>query len=343
MAFNFLNMLSSDIGIDLGTANTLIHVKGRGIVVNEPSIIALEGDSDKIVAVGNEAREMMGRTHQDIIIIRPLKDGVIADFEATEIMIREFVKKANINRMMLGKIVVDVPSGITEVEKRAVRDSAERAGGREIHLVAEAMAAAIGVGLDISEPMGNMIVDIGGGTSEIAVISLNGIVHHSSIRVGGDEMNNAIVQFFKKSFNLLIGEKTSEKIKNSIGSATAMEEEITAEVKGRDLVDGIPKTIEISSVEIRKALNESINTIIEAVKISLEKTPPELASDILDRGIVLTGGGSMLKNLDQRMIEDTSLPVHVADDPLTCVARGCGKILENFEKYEKVLLKQRRI
>lgn len=343
MAFNFMNLLSSDIGIDLGTANTLIHVKGKGIVVNEPSIIALEGDSDKIVAVGNDAREMMGRTHQDIVIIRPLKDGVIADFEATEIMMREFVKKANVNRMMLGKIVVDVPSGITEVEKRAVRDSAERAGGREIHLVAEAMAAAIGVGLDISEPMGNMIVDIGGGTSEIAVISLNGIVHHSSIRVGGDEMNDAIVQFFKKNFNLLIGEKTSEKIKNSIGSATPLEEEITAEVKGRDLVDGIPKTIEISSVEIRKALNESISTIIEAVKVALERTPPELASDILDRGIVLTGGGSMLKNLDQRMVEDTSLPVHVAEDPLTCVARGCGKILENFEKYEKVLLKQRRM
>jgi rod shape-determining protein MreB len=343
MGFNFLNLLSTDIGIDLGTANTLIHVKGRGIVVNEPSIIALEGDSDKIVAVGNDAREMMGRTHQDIVIVRPLKDGVIADFEATEIMIREFVKKANVNRMMLGKIVVDVPSGITEVEKRAVRDSAERAGGREIHLVAEAMAAAIGVGLDISEPMGNMIVDIGGGTSEIAVISLNGIVHHSSIRVGGDEMNEAIIQFFKKNFNLLIGEKTSEKIKNTIGSATPLDEEITAEVKGRDLVDGIPKTIEISSVEIRKALNESISTIVEAVKIALERTPPELASDILDRGIVLTGGGSMLKNLDQRMIEDTSLPVHVAEDPLTCVARGCGKILENFEKCEKVLLKQRRM
>lgn len=343
MAFNWLNFLSTDIGIDLGTANTLIYVKGKGIVVNEPSIIALEGDSDKIVAIGNEAREMMGRTHQDIIIIRPLKDGVIADFEATEIMMREFVKKANVNRMMLGKIVVDVPSGITEVEKRAVRDSAERAGGREIHLVAEAMAAAIGVGLDISEPMGNMIVDIGGGTSEIAVISLNGIVHHSSIRFGGDEMNDAIVQFFKKNFNLLIGEKTSEKIKNSIGSATPLEEEITAEVKGRDLVDGIPKTIEISSVEIRKALNESITTIIEAVKVALERTPPELASDILDRGIILTGGGSLLKNLDLRMIEDTSLPVHVAEDPLTCVARGCGKILENFEKYEKVLLKHRRM
>jgi rod shape-determining protein MreB len=244
--------------------------------------------------------------------------------------------------MMLGKIVVDVPSGITEVEKRAVRDSAERAGGREIHLVAEAMAAAIGVGLDISQPMGNMIVDIGGGTSEIAVISLNGIVHHSSIRVGGDEMNEALIQFFKKNFNLLIGEKTAEKIKSTIGSAMPLSEEITTEVKGRDLVDGIPKTIEISSVEIRKALNESIETIVEAVKVALERTPPELASDILDRGIVLTGGGAMLKNLDQRMIEDTSLPVHVAEDPLTCVARGCGKILENFEKYEKVLLKQRR-
>ncbi len=343
MGFNFFNLLSSDIGIDLGTANTLIHVRGKGIVVNEPSIIALEGETDKVVAVGQQAREMMGRTHQDIIIIRPLKDGVIADFEATEIMVREFVKKANVNRMMLGRIVVDVPSGITEVEKRAVRDSAERAGGREIHLVAEAMAAAIGVGLDISQPMGNMIVDIGGGTSEIAVISLNGIVHHSSIRVGGDEMNEAIIQFFKKNFNLLIGEKTAEKIKSNIGSAMPLDEEITTEVKGRDLVDGIPKTIEISSVEIRKALNESVETIIEAVKVSLERTPPELASDILDRGIVLTGGGGMLRNLDQRMIEDTSLPVHVAEDPLTCVVRGCGKILENFEKYEKVLLKHRRI
>jgi len=343
MAFNFFNFLSSDIGIDLGTANTLIHVKGKGIVVNEPSIIALEGETDKVVAVGTEAKEMMGRTHQDIVIIRPLKDGVIADFEATEIMMRELVKKANVNRMMLGKIVVDVPSGITEVEKRAVRDSAERAGGKEIHLVAEAMAAAIGVGLNIHEPMGNMIVDIGGGTSEIAVISLGGIVHHSSIRVGGDEMNEAIIQFFKKNFNLLIGEKTAENIKSSIGSAMPLDEELTAEVKGRDLVDGIPKTIEISSVEIRKALNESVETIVEAVKVALERTPPELASDILDRGIVLTGGGSMLKSLDQRMIEDTSLPVHVAEDPLTCVVRGCGKILENFELYEKVMLKHRRI
>jgi rod shape-determining protein MreB len=343
MAFKFLNILSTDIGVDLGTANSLIHVKGKGIVVDEPSIIALDDESDKVVAIGNEAREMLGRTHRDIITIRPLKDGVIADFEATEIMMRELIRKANINRMLIGKIIVDVPSGITEVEKRAVRDSAERAGAREVHLVAEAMAAAIGVGLEIDQPVGNMIVDIGGGTSEIAVISLNGIVHHSSIRVGGDEMNQSIMQYFKKNYNLLIGEKSAEQIKCTIGSATPLPEEIRTEVKGRDLVDGIPKTIEISSVEIREALDEAIETIIEAVKVALERTPPELASDILDRGIVLTGGGALLKNLDERMREDTSLPIHVAEDPLTCVVRGCGIILEDFEKYEKVLLKARRM
>lgn len=343
MALNFLSMLSTEIGLDLGTANTLIYVKGKGIVVNEPSIVALEEETDKVIAIGNEAREMIGRTHQGIITIRPLKDGVIADFEATEIMMRELIKKANVNRMLLSKIVIDVPSGITEVEKRAVRDSAERAGAREVHLVAEAMAAAIGVGLDISNPVGNMIVDIGGGTSEIAVISLNGIVHHSSIRVGGDELNQAIIQFFKKNFNLLIGEKTAELIKCTIGSAVPLPEEITTEVKGRDLVDGIPKTIEISSVEIREALNEAIETIIDAIKVALERTPPELASDILDRGIILTGGGALLRSIDARMRESTSLPIHVADDPLTCVVRGCGKILDNFEQFEKVLLRPRRI
>ncbi len=342
MALTLFNFFNSDIGIDLGTANTLIYVKGKGIVVDEPSIIALEENSDKVVAVGNEARQMLGRTHQDIVTIRPMKDGVIADFEATEIMIREFIKKANVSRMMVRKIIVCVPSGITEVEKRAVRDSAERAGAKEVDLVAEAMSAAIGVGLEIDEPIGNMIVDIGGGTSEIAVISLNGIVNHTSIRIGGDEMNQAIIQYFKKNYNLLLGEKSAEDLKCNIGSAAAMEEEITTEVKGRDLVDGIPKTIEISSVEIREALNDSILTIVEAVKLSLERTPPELASDILDRGIILTGGGALLKNLDVRLRDETSMAIHVADDPLTCVVRGCGKILDQPERYEKVILKHRR-
>jgi rod shape-determining protein MreB and related proteins len=342
MGLGFLNFLSSDIGIDLGTANTLIYVKDKGIVVNEPSIIALEENTDRIVAVGHDARLMLGRTHHGIQTIRPLKDGVIADFEATEIMIREFIKKANVNRMMIGRIVVCVPSGITEVEKRAVRDSAERAGAREVDLVAEAMASAIGVGLEIDAPIGNMIVDIGGGTSEIAVISLNGIVNHTSIRIGGDEMNQAIVQYFKKNFNLLIGEKTAEDIKCNVGSAAPLEEEIISEVKGRDLIDGIPKTIEITSQEIREALNDSIVTIVEAVKLSLERTPPELASDILDRGIILTGGGALLRNLDVRLREDTSMAIHVAEEPLTCVARGCGKILDTPEVYEKVLLRQKR-
>ena len=342
MGLSFLGVFSSDIGIDLGTANSLIYVKGKGIVVSEPSIIALEENNDRVIAVGDEARQMQGRTHQDITTIRPLKDGVIADFEATEIMIREFIKKANVNRMMIGKILVCVPSGITEVEKRAVRDSAERAGAREVELVAEAMASAIGVGLNIDEAVGNMIVDIGGGTSEIAVISLSGIVNHTSIRIGGDEMNQAIIQYFKKNHNLLIGEKTAENIKCSIGSAAPLDEELTTEVKGRDLINGIPKTVDISSEEIREALDDSIQTIVEAVKLSLERTPPELASDILDRGIILTGGGALLRNLDIRLRENTSMAIHVADDPLTCVARGCGKILDEPNHYEKVLIKHRR-
>ena len=342
MGFSFLNFLSSDIGIDLGTANTLLYVKTKGIVVDEPSIIALEENTDKVVAVGNEARQMLGRTHKDIITIRPLKDGVIADFEATEIMIREFIKKANINRMMIGRIVICVPSGITEVEKRAVRDSAERAGAREADLIPEAVAAAIGVGLEISEPIGNMIVDIGGGTSEIAVISLNGIVHHNSIRVGGDEMNQAIIQYFKRTHNLLIGEKTAEEIKCEIGSAAPLEEEIKKEVKGRDLVDGIPKTINIDSREIRKALDDPIMMIVEAIRMSLERTPPELASDILDRGIILTGGGALLRNLDVRLREETSMAILMADDPLTAVVRGCGEVLEHPDKYHKILVKNRR-
>ena len=336
------SFLSNDIGIDLGTANTLIYVKGKGIVVNEPSIVAFEDSNNKVVAVGQEARDMLGRTHKDIITIRPLKDGVIADFEATEIMMREFIKKARVNRISLGKVVVCVPSGVTEVEKRAVRDSAERAGAREVYLVAEAMASAIGIGIEIDKPVGNMIVDIGGGTSEIAIISLGGIVLHSSIRVGGDEMNEAIVQYFKKNYNLLIGEKTAESLKCQIGSALPLDEEMTTTVKGRDLVDGIPKTVEVSSAEIREALNEPINTIIEAIKLTLERTPPELASDILDRGIILSGGGSLLRRLDDRIMQETQLPVNVADEPMTCVARGTGKILDDFARFHKVLLKSRR-
>ncbi|RMI04827.1 MAG: rod shape-determining protein [Calditrichaeota bacterium] len=336
------DFFSTDLGIDLGTANTLIYVKGKGIVVNEPSIVAFEEHNHRIVAVGREAREMLGRTHRDIITIRPLKDGVIADFEATEAMIREFIKKARVNRISIDKIVVCVPSGVTEVEKRAVRDSAERAGAREVALVPEAMASAIGIGLEIDKPVGNMIVDIGGGTSEIAVISLNGIVLHTSIRIGGDEMNEAIVQYFKKNYNLLIGEKTAENLKCEIGSALPLEEEITTTVKGRDLVNGIPKTEEVTSVEIREALNEPINTIVETIKITLEHTPPELAADILDRGIILTGGGALLRRLDDRIMQETRLPVNVAEDPLSCVARGTGRILENYARYQKVLIKGNR-
>ncbi len=343
MPFGFLKFLSNDVGIDLGTANTLIYVKNRGIVVNEPSIIAFEENNGKVVAVGKEAREMLGRTHQDIVTIRPLKDGVIADFEATEIMMREFIKKANVNRISIGKIIVCVPSGITEVEKRAVRDSAERAGAREVWLVAEAMASAIGIGLDIEKPMGNMIVDIGGGTSEIAVISLGGIVLHTSIRIGGDEMNESIVQYFKKNYNLLIGEKTAETLKCEIGSVIPLEEELSTMVKGRDLIDGIPKTVEVNSAEIREALLEPVNVIVEAIRLNLERTPPELSSDILDHGIILTGGGALLRNLDTLIQRETQLPVNVAEDPLTCVARGTGRVLTDFNRYMKVLLKNRRV
>jgi len=340
---SFFNFLSTDIGIDLGTANTLIYLKDKGIIVNEPSLIAFEEANGKVVAVGLEAREMLGRTHHDIVTIRPLKDGVIADFEATEVMIREFIKKAKVSRISIGKIVICVPSGITEVEKRAVRDSAERSGAREVYLVAEAMASAIGIGLDIDKPIGNMIVDIGGGTTEIAVISLGGIVLHMSIRIGGDEMNEAIVQYFKKNYNLLIGEKTAENLKCEIGSTLPLDEEITTTVKGRDLIDGIPKTVEVNSIEIREALSEPINTIIESIKLTLEQTPPELASDILDRGIILSGGGALSRRLDDRIMQETHLPVNVADDPLTCVVRGTGKILDDFPSFHKVLLKTRRL
>jgi rod shape-determining protein MreB len=336
------DFFSADLAIDLGTANTLVWMRGKGIVLNEPSIVAFDRNTKKIVAIGNEAREMLGRTHRDIRTIRPMRDGVIADFEIAEGMLREFIKKVHSSWVPSRRIVICVPSGVTEVEKRAVRDSAEHAGAKEVHLIAEPMAAAIGIGLDVEAPVGNMIVDIGGGTTEIAVIALSGIVNEESIRIAGDEMNSAIIQFFKKNHNILIGERTAEAIKCEVGSVMPMKEEVTIQVKGRDLVNGIPKTTEASSVEIREALSECVQAIVNGVKMTLERTPPELASDILDRGIMLSGGGALLKGLDERLRLETNLPVHVAEDPLTAVARGTGKVMENLEKYQKVMITSRR-
>lgn len=335
------SMFSADLAIDLGTANTLIYMKGKGIVLNEPSIVAFDRNSKKIVSIGNEAREMVGKTHNEIRTIRPLKDGVIADFEIAEGMLRAFIKKINANWFPSRRIVICVPSGITEVEKRAVRDSAEHAGAREVHLIAEPMAAAIGVGLDVEAPVGNMIIDIGGGTTEIAVITLSGIANEESIRIAGDEMNNAIIQYLKKNHNILIGERTAEETKCKIGSAMPLKEEMTLQIKGRDLVNGIPKTIEVSSVEIREALSESVSAIVNAVKLTLERTEPELSGDILERGIMLTGGGALLKGLDERIRLESSIPVHVVEDPLTAVVLGTGKVLEDLPRYSKVLLKPR--
>lgn len=328
--------------MDLGTANTLIHIKGKGIVLNEPSIVAFDRNTKRIIALGNQAKEMQGREHREIRVSRPMRDGVIADFEIAEGMIRAFIKKVSTGFLSARRIVVAVPSGVTEVEKRAVRDSAEHAGAKEVHLIAEPMAAAIGVGIDVDAPVGNMIIDIGGGTTEIAVIALSGIVNEESIRIAGDEMNNAIMQFFKKNYNLLIGERTAESIKCEVGSAVPLKEEITIQVKGRDLVGGIPKTSEVSSVEIREALNENISQIVEAVKQTLERTPPELSADILDRGVMLSGGGALLKGLDERIRMETNLPVHVADDPLTAVVRGAGKAIDQINKYSKVFIRNRQ-
>lgn len=337
----FFDFFATDIAIDLGTANTLIYIKGKGIVLNEPSIVAFDRNTKRIIALGNEAKEMQGREHREIRVSRPMRDGVIADFEIAEGMIRAFIKKVSSSGFASRRIIVAVPSGVTEVEKRAVRDSAEHAGAKEVHLIAEPMAAAIGIGIDVEAPVGNMIIDIGGGTTEIAVIALSGIVNEESIRIAGDEMNNAIMQFFKKNYNLLIGERTAESIKCEVGSAVPLKEEVTIQVKGRDLVGGIPKTAEVSSVEIREALNENVVQIVEAVKQNLERTPPELSADILDRGVMLTGGGALLKGLDERIRMETNLPVHVADDPLTAVVRGAGKSIDNMNKYSKVFIRKR--
>ncbi|UCD17362.1 MAG: rod shape-determining protein [Candidatus Zixiibacteriota bacterium] len=338
----FLDFISNDIGIDLGTANTLVFVRGQGIVLNEPSVVAVERATGKVLAVGSAAKEMLGRTPGEIAAIRPLKDGVIADFEISEKLLSDFIRRVIRHRyLMKPRIVISVPSGITEVEKRAVRDSAENAGAREVYLLQEPMAAAIGVGLPVDQPSGIMIIDVGGGTSEIAVIALHGIVNNISIRIAGDELNESIVMYLKKNYNLLIGELTAEEIKISIGSAFPLEKELSMEIKGRDLVAGVPKILKLSSVQVREALVEPIDRIVEAVRQSLEKTPPELASDILDRGIILTGGGALLRGMDRRLRQETNLPVNIAEDPLTCVVRGTGKVLENLQQYSKVLMKSR--
>jgi rod shape-determining protein MreB len=338
MVFNaILGMFSNDLAIDLGTANTLVYIKGKGIVMDEPSVVAVNKDTNKVLAVGREAKSMLGRTPGSIVAIRPMRDGVIANFEVTEAMLRYFIHKVhNRKALVRPRIIISVPSGITQVEKRAVRDSAQSAGAREVYLVEEPMAAAIGAGLPIQEPSGNMIVDIGGGTTEVAVISLSGIVYSKSIRVGGDEMDEAIVHYVKRKYNLLIGERTAELIKTQIGSAFPMEEKQTYEAKGRDLVAGIPKTLTISDEEVREAILEPVTTIIDTIKIALERTPPELAADIVDRGIVLAGGGSLLKGLDVLIREETELPIAIAEDPLTAVVRGTGKVLDELDLLKQI-------
>lgn len=332
-----LGLFSYDMGIDLGTATTLVFIKGQGIVLCEPSVVAIRKGTNKVLAVGEEAKRMLGRTPGNIMAIRPMKDGVITDFDIAESMLRYFIRKVHKSRHLVRpRIIIAIPSGITEVEKRAVKDSALHAGARDVFTVEEPMAAAIGVGLPIQEPAGNMIIDIGGGTTEIAVISLAGIVFSRSIRIGGDEMDTAIMEYLKKTYNLMIGERTSEDIKIKIGSAYPLEEELTMEVKGRDLVAGLPKMVTISSEEIREALADPISQIVESVRIALERTPPELSADLIERGIVMAGGSSLLKGLDKLIQEETGLPVNVADDPLIAVAMGTGKMLSEDVVFQKV-------
>ena len=330
---------SNDLAIDLGTANTLVYARGRGIVVDEPSIVAINKKTNKVAAVGHEAKKMLGRTPGNIVAIKPMKDGVIADFDVTEEMLKYFIRKAhNRNHLLSPRIVICIPSEITQVEKRAVRESALRAKASEVFLVEEAMAAAIGAGLPITEPSGNMIVDIGGGTTDIAVISLSGIVYSRSVRVAGNEMDEAITQYIKRKHNLLIGERTAEQIKINIGSAAPLEQPMTMEIKGRDLIEGIPKTIEITDDEIREALSDCIATVVNGVRVALERTPPELSADIVDNGIVLTGGGALLKNLDLRIKAETGLPVYLAEDPLSSVVLGTGKMLQEMSLLRQISL-----
>lgn len=340
MIFNwFYGMFSSDLAIDLGTANTLIYVRGKGIVLSEPSVVAIKKGTSQVLKVGREAKEMLGRTPASIVAIRPMRDGVIADFDVTEQMIRAFIVKIhNRKALVRPRIVVGVPSCITQVEKRAIRDSAEQAGAREVYLMEEPMAAAIGAGLPVQEPSGNMIVDIGGGTTEVAVISLSGIVYSQSIRIAGDEMDEAIIQYLKRKYNLLVGERTAENIKIQIGSAYPFDEPRKMEVKGRDLVDGIPKALTVTDSDIREALHDPIYAVVDAVKTALERTPPELAADIAEKGVVMAGGGSLLHGLDTLISLETHLKVKVADDPLSCVVLGAGKVLDELDLLKVVCL-----
>ncbi|ACV64070.1 cell shape determining protein, MreB/Mrl family [Desulfofarcimen acetoxidans DSM 771] len=340
-----IGLFSKDMGIDLGTANSLVYVKGKGIVLREPSVVAIQRDTGQILAVGDEAKQMIGRTPGNIIAIRPMKDGVIADFDITQAMIKYFINKAQRSRTYLirPRVVVSVPSGVTAVEERAVREAALQAGAREAYLMEEPMAAAIGSGLPVHEPTGNMVVDIGGGTTEVAVISLGGIVTSKSIRVAGDEMDDAIIYHVKKKYNLLIGERTAEQIKINVGTAYELNDIENEEIRGRDLLTGLPKTVEITSLEIYKALSEPVATICDAIKTTLEQTPPELAADIMDKGIVMAGGGSLLRGLDHLVSEQTGMPVHMADDPLLAVAYGTGRVLENINLLRRVLIQPKKL
>ena len=330
-------MFSRDIGIDLGTANTLIYMRGKGIIIREPSVVAVDTRSNTVRSVGREAKDVIGRTPGSIVAVRPLKDGVIADFEVTTAMLQEFIKKALAKSFSKPRVIICIPSGVTAVERRAVKESAERAGAKKVAIIEEPMAAAIGAGLPVAEPRGSMVVDIGGGTSEVAVISLGGIVASRSVRVAGDEFDRSIIDYLKKKYNLLIGERTAENIKLEIGSAYPLEEERTMDVKGRNLLNGLPENLTVTSEEVREALAEPLEIVIEAIKITLEKTPPELAADILDGGIMLTGGGALLSGLDIMIHNETGMPVHVAENPLDCVAQGTGMVLENSDKLYDVL------
>ncbi len=340
---NALKFLGRDMAVDLGTANTLVYVRGRGIVLNEPSVVALNTSTGQVVAVGAEAKRMIGRTPGNIVAIRPLKDGVIADFDVTERMLRYFIQKVHKrSRMVKPRIVVAVPSGITGVEQSAVKEAGHQAGARRVYIIEEPMAAAIGAGMPVNEPTGNMVVDIGGGTTEVAVIALGGIVTSQSIRIGGDELDQAIITFGKKEHSLMLGERTAEEIKLAIGSAFPAADEPGAEIRGRDLVSGLPKTVVISASEIRRAIEEPVNLIIDAVKSTLDKCPPELAGDVMDRGIALTGGGALLRGIDQRIREETGMPVQIADSPLDSVVLGTGKCVEDFDTLRQVLVPDRR-